>query len=142
MILCNGIPKSGTHALARACGGAVVHIPFGIELPGGEHVFITRHPRNILCSYVRAQRLLPATAALKMALADFFGIPFADECRRYLGWLTSGVEVVRYEDLIVEPGGTLTWSGKPSDWTRAWTQTMDEAWAVAAMDEIQAAMGY
>ena len=62
MILCNGFPKSGTHALARACEllglpGKSVHLTYGHpEINGSRIVTIVRDPRDCVLSWIRFSR--------------------------------------------------------------------------------------
>ena len=106
-IFANGLQKSGTNALAKALvllgfDCEVVHVPFAEPWPEPV-VCIVRHPRNVLCSYVRARQRLPGVAALTRALGEFYGVPFRGACEQYLPWLASGVPVVRYEALVASP---------------------------------------
>src|SRR5690348_13809355 len=129
MILANGCPKSGTHALLawlerlgmkRSPGTVKVrdgqvcfpdeadhladvihaHIPAGYDLGQHRSVTVLRDPRNVLVSYWRwASTLGLLTGGPVAALHDFFGKEFVPHYRGWLGW--RGVcTIIRFEDLV------------------------------------------
>lgn len=172
MILVSGIPKSGTHALLKAVELLGVpapmheHLPFG-PLPAGteKHLYIIRHPRNILMSWVRFENKPVTTGTLIGAMRDFAGKRFAEVLESYMGWLTDPQTfIVRYERLCSTPdairdiaiyldvpylddafpnlpGLTPTWTGSPSDWRTVWNPEVD-CWWDARCQAAQLAMGY
>lgn len=119
----------------------------------GKHVFIKRDPRNVVISWLRFHGR-PATRGMFMtALSDFYqGRTLAESFARYEGWLDDPhTLVIRFEDLSTEkselvriaeylnvpylddawpalPGGTMSWSGKHSDYREIWTPQVERAW--------------
>jgi hypothetical protein len=174
MILVNGIPKSGTHALLKAVqllgipddAVRLEHLPFGL-LPDGvnKHIYIIRHPRNVLVSYCRWQNRPVAAGMLIGFMRSFEGKSFADYWQTFSGWMTDPATfVVRYEALLANsaviakiaaylgvpclvdafaniPGLTPTWTGAPSDWSTVWNRDIDAEWQKDCQG-IQEAMGY
>jgi hypothetical protein len=170
-LILNGIAKAGNHALQKACALHGVdlqihHIYYADKVAGEKYLFITRHPRNIICARLQdamQQRVTPI--GLQYGLADL-----GDTIRKmhvdFLGWLTDpDTTVIRYEELVgsdrvmrqiasalgvayVEgsweqlPGGTDTWSGHPSDWTKIWTDKAQAIWESVGGPEMEAAYGY
>ena len=106
----NGCPKSGTHALLKACEllgmfvGDVSHIPFGQPLPTGttKHCFIIRDPRNVMISWMRMNGMT-VTDGTFMALAQQ---PEGTQsllqvAESYAGWINDpNTFCVKFEDLI------------------------------------------
>lgn len=138
MILVNGFPKSGTHALQKACNllgydTLLDHIPCGTSLPEGmtKHLLIYRDPRNAVISWIRMRRM-QVTEGMIMSTC-MSRIP---DMRKFSGWLKDeSVQKFRFEDLITKreemerlafvldrpyiagafedlPGHTRTWSGE------------------------------
>jgi hypothetical protein len=174
MILVNGIPKSGTHALLKgvellgipASNITLDHLPFG-PLPENteKHIFIIRHPRNIIISYCRWINKPVTTGMLIGCIQDFQEKHFADYCNDFIPWLTdTDTYVIKYEDLCISdtalrsvanyleipyledafpnlPGLTATWTGSPSDWTTIWNDEIDAEWQLRCQ-EIQDKMVY
>ncbi len=131
MILCNGIPKSGTHYLAlclELMGFPKIYEPqpgsyclmdhwtTADKLPPHDHhILIIRHPRNTLVSMVRWQgrRTLPgvfiaAMRAYGQGIVES-ALPVGEFIDGYLGWLERPKEctVVRYEDMLSDGGKTI-----------------------------------
>ena len=128
MILCNGIPKSGTHYLAlclELMGFPKVYEPkegpcclmnHWIEaekLPEHDHhIFIIRHPRNALISLLRNQgpSLIPGAliSAIRAYPAARPGLSMAQFYEQFFGWLEdSGCVTVRYEEMLSDGGKTI-----------------------------------
>ena len=102
MVITNGFPKSGNHALVKAlqllgqpC--RVNHIKVG-EPVEGQHVFIKRDPRNVICSWLRFNGQHVTPGMFLTAFLQFQERSLIDELAEYEGWLAGFV--VRYEDLI------------------------------------------
>lgn len=115
MVLVNGFPKSGTHALWKACYLLGINAEHGHfqpdELPACDrHLFIKRDPRNVLASAVRAGmgRIAQEGTGFPLnggsftaALRDFNGEPFCDQLAKMEPWLDApACHIVSYEDLI------------------------------------------
>jgi hypothetical protein len=108
MVITNGFPKAGNHALVKAmqllgqpC--AVQHIPCMVGISFADpHIFIKRDPRNIICSWLRFNRKPVTPGMFISAFRDFGnGFGFVEDMARYEGWLFDpSVIVTRYEDLI------------------------------------------
>lgn len=169
MVIANGFPKSGNHALVKAiqllgqpCG--VNHIPFGeVE---GKHIFIKRDPRNVICSWLRfnGQPVTPGTFITAFRRFQFASL--VEEMAEYEGWLTDeNTLVVSYEDLIADdfclrevagfmgvpyldgafdhlPGMTRTWYPEHSDYRTLWTPEVDAVWVAEGGQELLARWGY
>lgn len=175
MILVNGIPKSGTHALLKAVellgvtAGQIVldHIPYNTQFLDNidKHLYIIRHPRNVLISYCRWKHQ-PVTGGMLIGfMHDFMGKTFTTYCQDFIPWLTDqNAFVVKYEDLMMNdavirsiadhlniiyledafpnlPGLTPTWTGNPSDWTTIWNPEIDAEWQLQCQS-VQEEMGY
>lgn len=110
-LVTNGFPKSGNHALVKACEllgqpAQVNHIPVSEGLPKGttHHLFIKRDPRNVVVSALRfsGNTVTPGmflSQFRKFLLAD--GRSLVDSMAQYEGWLTHPQTlVIRFEDLI------------------------------------------
>lgn len=170
MITTSGFPKSGCHALAKACQllgqpCRPEHLPFGsaVQTP---HLFIKRDPRNLLVSWLRftAQPVTPGMTIT--AFRRFQTRPLVEEMAEYQGWLTDpGTLVVRYEDLIADdtemrrialhlgvpyiegawealPRLTYSWRWPHSTWRTVWTPEVDAVWQAEGGPELMAAWGY
>lgn len=144
MILCNGLPKSGTCALTRAvellgAEACHAHYEYGTRqvLPETyRHVLVKRDPRNVVISALRY-------FDRPITLSEFNGMFetwFVKDSPKYLPWLSNpAVLVIRYEDLIASayamrliaqcigvpyvegaferlPGHTVTWKPQHSDY--------------------------
>ncbi len=136
--------------------------------PDFKHIHIIRHPRNMLVSWVRFTRTDVAPGYLIAAFKSYFeGRPIYDEFVGYRGWLNDPeVLNVRFEGLtsddgetaqqiadfldvpmlpdVVERrlGGTITWTGKLSNWEDHWSEIIDQAWGEARGPEIEEMFGY
>ena len=177
-ILCNGIPKSGTHALLKGLEllgyprGPVVtwqhtFFPFTEQRWWDKHVFIYRHPRNCLVSYIRWRQRPVTTGHLIGAIYDYlYAMPFADAIRTMQGWLSDpDTHCLRYEDFVANdaalrgvaaylgspyyedafehlPGLTETWTGAPSDWNSVWNEQVQAVWVAEGLQELQVQLGY
>lgn len=107
-LVTNGVPKSGNHALAKACQllgqpCGVQHVP-AAALPADttHHVLIVRDPRNVVLSWIRAEGQ-PLTAGMYLTAIRRFegGGSLITVLAGYEPYLTDGrTHVVRYEDLI------------------------------------------
>jgi hypothetical protein len=166
----NGFPKHGNHALVKSIqllgvNCDVNHEPFGAEA-NGPRVFVKRDPRNAVVSWLRFNGKPVTQGMVIAALADFDGKPLVDAMQEFEGWLTdSGTLVVRFEDLIASdgelrriaehlgvpylddafpalPAGTVTWSGKLSDYRAIWSTEVQRAWAEAGGNEVLHRWGY
>lgn len=173
MVLCtHGFPKSGTHALVKACQllGVpcdVEHRPFVDGLPPGttHDVFIYRDPRNILVSKLReeGQPLTPGMIIQKFR--RFQTASLRAELQAYHPWLKSAGWRVRFEDLVASatameglalylgvpyiagafaelPGLTRTYNTVTSDYRTVWTPEVEHAWTHEGGPELLAAWGY
>lgn len=158
MIITNGFPKSGNHALVKACQLLGVpcdvnHLPFG-KLPEEttKHILITRDPRNIVVSWLRFQGM-PVTPGMFIThFRKFTADSLVNEMGTYDGFLTDpNALVVKFEDLIASdaemrriaeyldvpyidgafeslPGMTRTWTGEYSDYKKIWAPQVQEVW--------------
>lgn len=110
MIVVNGCPKSGTHALLKAVEllgqpvDDVHHIPFGQPLPDGvtKHLFIIRDPRNVIISWLRFNgKTVTDGTIMAAAQENDNGTSLLQIADSFLGWLTdANTHVVKFEDLI------------------------------------------
>jgi hypothetical protein len=135
VVIVNGCPKSGTHAvmsmlskmgLTRVSTVTVYspdeadkysdldhshyvagHIPAKHDLTSFLVVTIFRDPRNVLTSYCRYRKKMEdAEISIPEAIADFWGAPFVSVYRSYLRWREPGRSVcLRYEDLPLHQVG-------------------------------------
>jgi hypothetical protein len=171
MVITNGFPKSGNHALVKAvqllgqpCD--IAHIPYG-ETIDGKHIFIKRDPRNVLLSWLRFTGK-PVTAG--MFITAFRQMDelssLVERMSKYEGWLTDpNTLIVRYEDLIASdaemrriasyietpyidgafeelPGMTMTWYPDHSNYAKFWTNQVDDVWLSEGGPELIARWGY
>lgn len=168
MICANGCPKSGTHALLKACellgkGGRVDHIEYGRLIPDWvtKHVFIYRDPRNVLLSRLRKENVEITTGTIMAHAPRLIG-----EAANYIGWLNEpGLFTCRYEDLISNPetikkladylevpyreeafaklpGRTITWMPEHVDFTKVWNDELVKHWSDNKYDEVCNKFGY
>ena len=169
MIL-NGIPKSGNHALKKACALLGVdlrvnHIPCA-EKVSGQYLMIIRHPKNMACSMLQENSGQVTPVGLRYGLPYCYPDGLKKISDDYLDWLTDAdTTVVRYEDLTqsdqamrdlavllgvpyVEgaweklPGETATWSRHPSDWSRIWSDQTQAWWEANHGPEMEVVYGY
>lgn len=153
----NGFPKSGNHALLKACQLLGLPIPSVNHLPyskktSGKHILIIRDPRNILVSKLRFEgsRVTPGMVISKFRLFDKKSL--VEEMAEYEGWLTDpDTLVVKFEELVSDPsiikkiaefvdtpyiegafeelpGLTRTWTGALSNYQDYWTQDVANVW--------------
>lgn len=170
MVTTNGFQKSGNHALVKAvqllgqpC--KVNHIAFGNPL-GGQHVFIKRDPRNIVCSWLRFNGQPVTPGMFITSFRRFQDRPLVEEMADYEGWLTNeNTLVVSYEDLLANddelrkiatyldipyldgafeamPGMTRTWFPDHSDYRAIWTLEVDAVWRSEGGTELLSRWGY
>jgi len=170
MIVCNGLPKTGTHALMKAVQllGRVdtehAHSPTGVT---GQHIHICREPRNVLVSWVRFIRSEVTQGFLIGAMQEYFEEgTFHDEYMAYSHWLNDAPLSVRFEELIGDggvtiqavadylqvpylsdaydhlPGLTVTYTGQLSNWRDHWTPEVESAWVTHGGPEIESVYGY
>ena len=111
MIICNGFPKCGVHALSKACG--LLSLPSQLghftweerdkAFAGDKHVLIIRDPRNALISRLRmdGQQLTSGNIILRINEYETGDKGFVDAFSRYTAWLKNkNTHIVRFEDLI------------------------------------------
>lgn len=104
MVTTTGFAKAGNHALVKAvqllgqpC--EVTHVAY--VGPIGQHVFIKRDPRNIVCSWLRFNGRPVTPGMFITALRLFQHASLVEELAAYEGWLTDPQTlVVSYEALI------------------------------------------
>jgi len=167
----NGFPKSGNHALAKACEllglpVEVQHLTYREKVAGGKYILIVRDPRNIVVSMLRF-RYKPQTPGMFITtFRKFQDKPLVEELGEYEGWLgDSETLAVKFEDLIVGqnqmekiaayagvpyldgafeelPGLTRTWTGEYSDYRKLWTPEVDKVWREEGGQELAARWGY
>lgn len=116
-IICNGIPKSGTHALVKTvellgipwvqegCAGPHCihgHFPASDPPPEGRHILIVRQPRNILVSWCRFTRSTVTDGFLMAVMRKFWeGGAFYDAVVDFAGHTQNpDVLTIRFEDLL------------------------------------------
>jgi hypothetical protein len=131
----------------------LAHWPAHYSLKGFRVVTIFRDPRNMLVSYIRHRAREGIRLDIPKALEGFWGQPFVQAYRSYLGWRGKSV-VVRYEDLphdVIGDGSGIyrgqpqdwnTRTGEPSNWREIWDDAAEMAWrAHGGMDLLREA-GY
>ena len=97
MILCNGIPKSGTHALLKAvqllgCVNARQdHVAYRSDMDRRvkKHIYIHRDPRDMLVSWVRFSCPAVTKGYLIGAIKDYgaLGCSIAEAIERFDDWI-------------------------------------------------------
>lgn len=153
----NGFPKSGTHALAKACEllglrAMLHHAQYGDDVPS-PHLFIARDPRDVAISAVRfiGERVTDDNViAMLRRFRVGDGRTMTEAMQPYEPWLREAL-VVRYEALVADdrelrrvaghlgveyrdeafrnlPGLTATWNAVRSDWRRVWSRAIEAAW--------------
>ena len=169
-ITTSGFPKSGTHALAKACQLLGLpcrpqHIAFGTKVKG-RHLFIKRDPRDVLVSWLRFVGQPVTPGMVITAFRQFQSRPLVEEMAEFSGWLDDpDTMVVRYENLIRDdaemrriaqhvgvpylngawqalPGLTYSWRQPHSDWGPVWTPEVDAVWRAESGLELLRAWGY
>lgn len=170
MILCNGLPKSGTHALEKAVQllGQVTeleHVPYA-DRRDGRQLLIKRHPRNVVISWLRFMSGPITEGKIIHAIQTYDGGLVGDRFAAYEGYLSDpDAHVVTFENLISDEselrgiseflacpyiddafvnilGLTITWTGKLSNWSDHWTDLIDAAWAEAGGYEAEQRWNY
>lgn len=170
-IVCNGVMKSGTHLLLKAVtlfgvGEDEVrvrhaHDPWGSLISEEKHLQSVRNPRNILISWCRyvyhddsEARLIDNIPRTIKAINEF------------AGWLNDdSVLFVRFENLLTDPeeinrlgkfidlppvhnhfeqlwGDTATFTGNHSNWSKVWTESLEQAWNDADGHVCETTWGY
>lgn len=123
-IICNGIPKHGTHALLKAVELLGVPVAWG-EFPGatlehriydgvpvdGKHIFIIRNPKDAFISWMRHHSIALTEGMILSRLQnmqiDFEGTYF-NYCNCFTGWLNDDATlVVRLDELKSDGGATI-----------------------------------
>ena len=170
-VFTNGFPKSGNHALVKAC--ELLGVPCKVNhrgtqegLPEGttHHLLIVRDPRDVVISMLRFNRQ-PVTPGMFIArLRCFEFAHLVEEMALFEPWLKTAF-VVRYEDLIRDstemeriaahlgtpyfegtweelPGLTYTWNDVHSDYRKIWNPHLEETWAKDGGKELLARWGY
>ena len=120
MIYCNGIPKSGTHALVRAVtllgfrSTEVIQGHYDIkhrDLPKAMQargfIHIKRNPRNIMISWLRYRNFPLTKEELIKTFNRYHYHPIYTLFARYERFLSDGTLVVRFEDLFSDGGDSL-----------------------------------
>lgn len=169
MVTTTGFAKAGNHALVKAvqllgqpC--EVTHVAY--VGPIGQHVFIKRDPRNIVCSWLRFNGRPVTPGMFITALRLFQHASLVEELAAYEGWLTDPQTlVVSYEALIASDaemrriaayldvpylddafseleGLTSTWFAQHSDYRAIWTPEVEVVWAAEGGNELLARWGY
>lgn len=175
MVTTNGFPKSGNHALAKAvqllgqpCQINHIDCDHYAEICG-DHIFIKRDPRNVVCSWLRFNGQPVTPGMFITSFRKFQDRSLVEEMSKYEGWIDMdpilSTLVVRYEDLIssdVEmrrianwlnipyidgafaalPGLTRTWFAEHSDYHAIWTPEVESVWAAEGGAELLARWGY
>ena len=169
MVTTTGFAKSGNHALVKAvqllghpC--SVDHIEYAG--PIGQHVFIKRDPRNIVCSWLRFNGQ-PVTQGMFITAFRLFQYgTLVDEMAAFEGWLADPQTlVISYEALIASDaemqriaafldtpwidgafdeleGLTATWFAQHSNYRTIWTPEVEAVWAAEGGDALLARWGY
>lgn len=119
VVVCNGLPKTGTHALLKCVELLGVphardhmehgHWPHGYA-PEGKHICIFRDPRNVLVSWVRFARNEAVSAGFLMAAirAYYSGESFVAEAGMFTPYLSDpNALAVRFEDLLSDGGASV-----------------------------------
>lgn len=169
-VFCNGFPKSGNHALAKALEllgipAEVNHEPFPSERPNGaQHILIKRDPRDIVVSWLRFNRQPVTPGTFIAAFRKFQQRSLVEEMMQFEGWLERAF-VVPYESLIRAPAlmqamakqlgtyyidgawenlpnHTSTWNAVRSDYREVWTSQVRETWSAEGGNELLMRWGY
>ncbi|SDR37825.1 Sulfotransferase domain-containing protein [Pseudovibrio sp. Tun.PSC04-5.I4] len=139
-----------------------------------KHVFIIRNPRNVAISWLRQRVTqssninLCAECLVDLISRGIFGQSIPEHYRKYIDWIHHGNTcVVHYENLLdlsskeyqkiysylqidtrthntFTLGNSVTWTGKPSDWTQSslWTAEVETAWKNAGGESLEESLGY
>lgn len=169
-VFCNGFPKSGNHALAKALEllglpAEVNHESFPSDRPNGSpHVFIKRDPRNVIVSWLRFQHEPVSPGKFIARFRRFQDRSLVEEMADFEPWLGAAF-VVAYEDLIASPAEmqaiaehvgvpyidgaweelpnhTRTWNPIRSDYRDVWTPEAQAVWSAEGGNELLERWGY
>jgi hypothetical protein len=129
------------------------HVPSEYDLSGFRVLTILREPRDVLVSYCRHRKRDGFIYDIPQALKDFWGAPFVETYRSFLGWRGRSV-MMRYEDMppsVIGDGKGIyehhdrdynTRTGSPSDWRKVWDDGCEQAWINHGGPELLAVVGY
>ncbi len=111
-LICNGFPKSGNHALWKACEllgvpSEVNHIAYADGLPAEatHHIFIKRDPRNVIVSWLRFRKVPVTPGYFLRAFRCFDDGPpsLVDAMAEYEPWLAhNDTLIVGFEELVAD----------------------------------------
>lgn len=101
-------------------------------------ITIIRHPKNTITSALRARSKPLNSDSLLKAMQSYYGHPFVETYRSFLGWRGNSV-IVRFEDIPIDFASSenvycdsikdnSTFSGAHSDWRSWWNQSCEEVW--------------
>ncbi len=113
MFVLNGLPRSGNHALQKACAllGVelrVEHYHYSEKVPGWKYLYVTRNPRSMAVAACRAPK--PHVATPEGIIAQIreyrYIMPLADLLADRAMWLVDpDVHAISYEELTGSPAG-------------------------------------
>lgn len=166
--VCNGSPKTGTHALHRIVSlfynhiGLPIHdhVEYRRKDPDYNYINITRHPKNVLVSWNRFNGYPVDGLYLLQEMKHII-----EEMRLYTAWSKdSTVLNVRFETLFTDDtlqkiathidqdpvedhlkkawGGTHTFTGRHSNWRDLWTDVLEEHWVLLGGLDLERELGY
>ena len=170
-VFMNGFPKSGNHALWKACEllgvpGVVNHEAFDEKYLSDKNIFIKRDPRNVIVSMLRMNKQSVTDGMFITRFRKFQQRSLIDDMAEYEPWLSHNrVLVVRYEDLIKDdrtmreiakhldipylrdaykhlPGHTRTWNIDRSDYCAIWSDAVEQVWCSEGGPELLTRWGY
>ena len=170
MILSNGHPKTGTHALNKTIQllgvpSQVVHFPYS-EKPEEKSVCIFRNPKNVIISWLRFTGKPVTQGMIIEQIKNHAERGILESCSDYTPYLDTDVLCVRYEELLTDEGETVekiakyldvpvledcypniqgmtvTWTGEPSNWEDHWSDEIQKAWDENGGPELEAAWKY
>jgi len=169
-VITNGFPKTGNHALVRACEllgipAQVRHDPFKDQVRTVDHIHIRRDPRNILVSWLRMEGKPVTPGTFLAAFRMFQSASLVEEMAHFEPWLKHAGLNVSYEDLIASdremrriaefagvpyieggweelPGLTYTWNAEHSDYQAVWTPLVRDVWNSEGGKELLVRWGY
>lgn len=131
----------------------LAHVPSKYQLDRFRVIMMLRDPRNVLFSYIKHRGREGYVYGFPQALADFWGYPFVDVYRSYLGWRGRSV-IMRYEDMpphVIGNGHGIyrdhekdwnTRTGSPSQWEEVWDEVTERTWKACGGQELLAEAGY
>lgn len=107
-----GIPKSGNHALKKACRMLkhdmdVGHLTYEERKPDHTYICIVRDPRNVLLSWMRfVEKPITLPWIKESLLSPVFQHTLLEWHIKCLPWLSDPVvKVIRFEDLLASSTG-------------------------------------